>query len=302
MARPNRKQHKIPRTYLEGFTNSKGLVWVADRKFNLYPQKPNNILTESDYYTVRFESGGGTLDIETKFLGGIEASYAEIYRDKIKKKEKISLKIKARLSIFIASMMERQSIKRKSMVKMFADVKEKVRHLEMIPVEKRKNFPVLSSGPSISAHDFLKMGEDVGSLHSSMMPDTVTDIAPIIYSMKWLFISRPSDSYPFITSDNPCILVDPVAEAKFGKGTMGALAGFAYTDTELTLPLSSDLALMCRWEATMDCVYGELGAEMVQEINRRSIRHAEIIIGSDKDMLEKIIRNVKTKQAENIIK
>ena len=89
MPRPNKKHHKIPATYLHGFTVKNGQLWIINKNLKLYSQIPENLLTENDYYTVRFSTGGGTLDIETKFLGGIEGKFAEIYRTKIKDQKTI---------------------------------------------------------------------------------------------------------------------------------------------------------------------------------------------------------------------
>ena len=138
MGRPHKKQHKIPRTYLEAFTDSRGLVWVADRNLNLDQQKPINLLTEADYYTVKFSTGGGTLAVETKFLGGIEKAYSKLYREKIEKQLTVSKEDKATLSIFVASMMERQPMMRESLKKFFSDIEEHVKHLRGLPDHVKK--------------------------------------------------------------------------------------------------------------------------------------------------------------------
>lgn len=295
MARPNRGHHKIPRTYLQAFTNPEGKVWVADRKFNLYPQDPLHTLTENDYYTIRF--GGGTLDVETKFLGGIEGTYATIHRDTLQKHLPVSKADKARLSIFVASMMDRQPMMRESMKKFFADAEEMITHLKGLPDSAKRGMAAMpsisSGGSSISADELLEMGKDVGSLHSSLIPETVVEMAPIIFDMKWTFVLRPENSEPFLTADNPCVMVDPVGEAKYGRGTFGAAPGLLVNDVELTLPLSSDMALVCGWEKNHDCVYLPIDQALVAEINRRTKRHGRVLIGSDKEMLEKIVETAR---------
>lgn len=299
MPRPNKKHHKIPATYLHGFTDKNGQLWVINRNFKIYSQIPENILTENDYYTVRFSTGGATLAVETKFLRGIETEFAEIYRTKLKDQKLINEKEKAHLSIFIASMMERQPINRLSMNKFFNDVKEKIDHLRNLSEETKKRMSEImipTSDPSFSADELLEASKDVASLHSSLIPETVIEIAPIIFDMKWLFLIRDSNSNPFITSDNPSIMVRPDAELKYGRGTFGAGSGLAFKDVELTFPISSDIALICRWESNNDCTYLNVDKNIINQINSRTMRHADQIVSNNKQMLEKIIDSAKEKQ------
>lgn len=44
MPRPHKKQHKVPKIYLEAFTNEDGRVWVADDKLRLFSDKPKKVL------------------------------------------------------------------------------------------------------------------------------------------------------------------------------------------------------------------------------------------------------------------
>jgi len=296
MARPNKKHHKIPSTYLSGFTDNTGQLWIADRKLKLYSQKPKSILTENDYYTVRFKNGGGTLNIETKYLGGIEGSYASIYKEKLSNHKPISRIEKAKLAVFVASMLQRQPAIRKSMEKFFQDVTEMIKHMEEVPIEQRRKYASImppSSGKGIPASDLIEAGKDIGSLHSGSIPKGVTNIAPIIFGMHWAFVVKPENSNPFLTSDNPCVMANPIAEMKWGLGSFGASPGLAQSDIELTLPLSSNLVLMCGWQYKGDCDYLIIPEEYVDEINRRTTRYAEVIISSSQSMLEAIIERLR---------
>src|SRR3972149_858118 len=129
MGRPNKGQHKIPRTYLEAFAGIDGKIWVADKDLKLYAREPERVLTEKDYYTIRFSSGGGTLVVETKFLGGIESKYGDIYKSKLEPKKIVNEQDKAWLSTFVASMIERQPMSRRSLDKFFSDARELVEHM-----------------------------------------------------------------------------------------------------------------------------------------------------------------------------
>ncbi|OGY49288.1 MAG: hypothetical protein A3D39_00470 [Candidatus Buchananbacteria bacterium RIFCSPHIGHO2_02_FULL_39_17] len=295
MARPNKKQHKIPRTYLQAFSNQDGLVWVGDERLKIFQQKPSNILTENDYYTIRFPTGGGTLEIETKLLNGIEGSYSDIYRQKIRNIRVLNLEEKAKMAIFVASMMERQSMLRDALTDFINRLEKRIKHMQNLPNSVKKqmaNFTIPSKEKGVPAKDLLKLGKDVGSLHSSLIPKLLPDLATIIFNMKWGFVLRNKQSYPFITSDNPCVMMNPATEIRYGKGTIGSAPGLIQKDVEITLPLSSDIALICGWLLETDCLYTPIDKKLVDNINFRTRRHARTIIGSDQKMLFEIAKRI----------
>ena len=220
MPRPHKKQHKVPRTYLEAFTNEDGRVWVSDNKLRLISEKPKNILTENDFYTVRFPDGGGTLKVETEFLGGIETTYSRIYQEKISQHLPLTKIEKAEMAIFVAAALERSPRRREALQDGFdqvRDMTEKMRAMVagMTPEEKKAfeaaQPPVCeeSRRNSIPADEFLEAGKDVASFHSAGIPEGVITIAPIIFEMKWTFLIRPEGADPFVTSDSPCTLDNP---------------------------------------------------------------------------------------------
>jgi len=305
MGRPNKGQHKIPRIYLEAFADVGGKVWISDKDLRLTNREPEKVLTEKDYYTIRFDTGGGTLVVETQFLGGIETRYGQLFQSKIEPKIRLDAKEKAELSVFVASMMERQPISRKSLEKFFSDVSEKVEHLRSLPDEAKKRMSEImpisdhDRRNSISADELLKVGEDVGSFHSSLIPDTVVGIAPIINDMKWCFMVREPSAVEFLTSDNPCVMLNPAAEAKWGRGTFGGSPGLAQQDVEITLPLSPNVALLCGWNLSLDLMYVPVSNDEVVGINQRTARHAELLISSDKKILEEIIGRIKQKRGSS---
>ena len=297
MSRPHKKHHKIPRTYLEAFTNSAGHVWVADERLNIYAQKPGNILTENDYYTIRFKTGGGTLDVETRLLSGIEGSYAKVYKEKIALKKQISHQEKAILAIFVTSMMERQPVRRDSLADFFRRLEDHVTHMRNLPDRVKRQWAALpdtSSGDGIPADTLLDLGRDVGSLHTSLIPESIPELAPIIFDMKWAFAFRDKDSPLFITSDNPFKMVNPVTEAELGVGRIGSMPGLAQKDVEITFPLSSEMALVCGWQIEHDSLYIPLPKKNVEDINRRTQRHAGTLVSAKKKLLEEIIARIKS--------
>jgi hypothetical protein len=125
-------------------------------------------------------------------------------------------------------------------------------------------------------------------LHSSEMPLMVTEIAPILYDMKWGLITRDEGTDPFITSDNPALMVNPAIPYNSFYGP-----GLGQKDVEVSLPLSPDLALLVGWQVEYDCMYIPVGSETIIEMNRRVMRFADTLISNDKSILEREERRVR---------
>lgn len=288
MGRSNRQQHKVPRCYLEAFTDDTGTLWEADQRYNLRPNKPTNVLTEHDYYTVRFPDGkGGTLHIEKEVLGSLETAYADIYDRVLKHKKSITTHDKAVLSLFIASMMERVPARREALNDFFKEISEVHESLKGVIPEDDARFatPVQKNANSIPLSELVKMGEDVGSLHSSSIPHTVAGIAPIIFDMKWSFMVTIDKAVPFITSDCPCVLYNPnIPEKSIYR------AGLIQKNVQVTLPLSPELALLCGWQLNHDFTYLPVPQAMVHTVNKHTMTYATTLISNDKDFLEEYVQ------------
>lgn len=292
MGRPNKGQHKVPRTYLEAFTDSDGFLWVGNNEGKIYRDKPHNVLTERDYYTIRFPSGGGSLIIETEFLGGIEAAFADIYRRKLATRQQLDDQEKGVMAIFLASMMERGPRRREAMQQFFDEIKKRTEAMRamvdrMTPEEKEDYARLLAPNRgdrrnAIPASEWIEAGKDVPSLHSSEMPRMVAAIAPILYDMQWGFMTRDEGTDPFLTSDNPALMVNPTRPYRSFYGP-----GLGQNDVEVSLPLSPDLALLVGWQIEYDRMYIPVGAEAITELNCRLMRFADALICNDKSILER---------------
>ena len=276
MGRPNKGQHKMPSTYLEAFSDVNGFVWVLNRDLKVFSQKPDEVLREKDFYTIRFPDGGGTLDVETKLLGTIEGAFADIYRRKLSRFAPLEKREKAIMAAFIASMMERSPGSRVALTKFLDDVNRMTAQMMAMPDEKKKKMvrfsASLGGGQSIPASVFLEVSKDVGSLHSSMIGAGINFVAPIIYDMKWTFMMVPEGDF-FITSDNPCVATNPADHFWPGLGM---------EDIEVSLPLSPSLAVLCGWKIKKDGMYISVDKDTVSEINRRTRRYGDSLLSNQR--------------------
>jgi hypothetical protein len=254
----------------------------------LRPNKHASVLTERDYYTVHFPDGkGGTLYIEKDVLGNIETAYADIYVRVLKPRKPLNLHDKAVLSLFIASMMERVPARREAWEDLFSQLRKFNEFAKDVTPEQaaRYSTPMPQNANSIPLSEALKAGEDVGSLHSSLIPDTVAKTAPIIFDMKWGFMVTDDPKVSFITSDCPCVLHNPNLPEK-----SIYQSGLIQKKVELTIPFSPTLALLCGWDLEEDSLYLPVPQRMIHTINKRTMTYATNLICDSKDFLAEYIR------------
>ena len=107
---------------------------------------------------------------------------------------------------------------------------------------------------------------------------------PIFHAMKWTFI-KATDSYKFLTSDNPIFYWDPTHDSKSFPGV-----GLLNKNIELTFPLTKDLALLSSWIGEVG--YVKADNQMVKVINRRTVMSAlRFVFASEKsNVLNKFVR------------
>lgn len=109
-----KKQHIIPKCYLENFTDEDGNLYVLElNEKKIFPTKPKKILTDNHFYTIKFPQGGGSLVVENT-LEKIESKYASIFHNKIKERKPLDIEERALMSIFVATMLLRTEAFRKN--------------------------------------------------------------------------------------------------------------------------------------------------------------------------------------------
>jgi Protein of unknown function (DUF4238) len=80
----SKKHHYLPRHYLRGFTNSKGMFFVYDKNNgNIFPSSPNNAFFENNLNTVTFPNGDSSDFLEDMYTETENQSWGPF--DRIKK-------------------------------------------------------------------------------------------------------------------------------------------------------------------------------------------------------------------------
>jgi hypothetical protein len=191
-----KKQHFVPEAYLKGWRDPKtpeGLfLWQISKKTRLVTMKsPKNICTEVDFYTKFDEEGNRDIQAED-MLQKIETRFSNVQHDKIEKHKPLSEKDKGVISDFLASMCARVKSQKEPQSEIF---KEQLNAIDQIAPQLKESYAYklmmeLSSQPVPLAVEAL-----------------VRMTNPVFTKMKCTIMENDSSS-GFITSDNPCCVVD----------------------------------------------------------------------------------------------
>jgi hypothetical protein len=189
--------------------------------------------------------------------------------------------------MFIAAMMVRTKLYRENLKSFYQRV------LEMGKSYTKEDLSYLSPLGSdsdededcISLADIEEGLKNFESEHSVSIIDSIIENNPLIASMKWAYLVAP-EGKSFISSDNPVSMSSPEREAKYGPKAIGAQAGLAHNDVELIFPITSRIALLAGYKLESDQVYLDIDEEWVDQINYRTLQHADHVIANNKKTLD----------------
>ncbi len=165
------------------------------------------------------------------------------------------------------------------------------------PEEKRAiaSIPILTpSGSPISGEEFKRIAKDIPTFHSSSIIEMLPETSNIIFHMKWGFLISEVGTNYFITSDNPCVLMNVPAIKKFVINSFGSSPGLLQDDVDLSLPLSSHISLLAGWQLKRE-VYITIPLMMIDQINSRVMTYArEKIIAKSSKKITALFSKMKT--------
>jgi len=239
--------------------------------------------------------GRGSFIVENT-LAKIESEYSAIFQNKIREKDLLEREERALVSIFVAAMLFRTKAFRTNIENFFKEINDFIVKFENLSDKEKEHLasiPMLPpSGPAISGEEFRKMTKNVPTFHSSSIIEMLPEASNIIFNMKWDFLISEEINNCFITSDNPCILMNVPAIKKYGPNAIGSSPGLLQEDIELSLPLSSQIALLTGWRLKNE-VYIPVPPKMVNQINIRVMMYAkEKIVACSEKRLEEILSNL----------
>ena len=271
MNNPKRNHHVTPKLYLKGFVIKKDdpSIWVykRDNQYNPgddqtinnpYKDSIKNAGVERDFYAN--PKADGTQDFETfeNKLELLEKPADPIFQ-KIRARQVITEEEKCLFSCYIIQMYRRVLSGREKVKKLLAtqtyepskEFFEKT-NLPDTP-EMRAELKIISDnmkqkpGFDIQAHNRI----------TAATPDSF--MIEALQKMIWTFYIPPAP-HAFLTSDNPVFISE-----HFGLGK---------NISELSFPISSDVALVASWNKFVKEGFSEVPPQFLKELNRRTISGA----------------------------
>lgn len=267
--------HYVPQKYLRGFaeTGNPEAIWMYDKKLRQF--------TNPGIKSVAQESGYYDNDVEQQLSELVEKPANKVL-DKLRNQEKITETDRIHLSIYIATMLKRvpkrraeaylmiPSVVEKTIIKVRAQIQEWGQTTQNKELFERRLLEVEAAEKKLrnETPDFL--------IEQIRQPWASEEMISAIYTMTWRIAYSPASDF-YITTDNP---------AYFFKAY-----GIATPKSELTFPISTDLALFASWQGEQNTViYAQAKPKLVREANKRLMSGAERFIFSHRqeDWIAKI--------------
>ena len=255
-----KNQHIIPaNAYLKQFIDSntpKGYepyVWIFERGKRVGKKKaPKNILSETDFYTLKTKFGGKDYTIE-KSLAQLEGKYASIFERKIKNKLPLDNYEHIILCAFVAAMLQR-TLKQKENIEGFLD--------QIIKMTEE-----MEKAHGVSPKKSLELKKQKENAHKISVIQMIPHITKILLKMNLAFLCNDK-SVSFITSDSPCFLFNSRLQWQrfYGPGLM-------QKHVEIRMPLSPEISICFSWINNLRG-YLQVDKDLVHEFNRMVFGHS----------------------------
>ena len=261
-------QHYLPQYYLRGFSPDFGqLIWVYDKK------KVSKICTQIK--SVGNETKLYSDDLETHLANEIEAP-ANVVLDKIRSYELLTQIEKETLSRYLFILWKRVPEARKRfyshvpsvLPEVERDVHSKIDQLvsekpELADLGEKRKMEVstvlegfINTPPKDIWHRAIAADANPGAVTKALS------------EMMWLFMCGEGRG-SFLTCDNPVFFFSDI--------------GIGNADSELTFPISSDIALFATRRKDLEEGYFSASKAIVNEVNRRTAFNSSRFVYSHQD-------------------
>lgn len=273
MNKPKRQHHIVPRFYLKGFTITPGepFIWVykcgepyapgtGKLTNNPFKSSINSVGSERDYYAIPGQLGRQKYEAFENELEALEKS-ANPVLDKLRCGQTISEAEKDRFATYVVHLSRRVSAGRDSTNSMWPKIAEdyeppdELYQLKGWPKTPETRMRLKAEVKLITE----KPGHAIQMHRGSVLAVPESLMTEALKMMTWHVFKAPSGQ-AFLTGDNPVFFDQNV--------------GLASSIGEISLPISSSLALVASWWKLTDQQFPEAHPIVVQEINRRTIHNA----------------------------
>ena len=257
--------HYVPQKYLRGFAEAgnAGAIWMYDKKLRKFTNPSiKSVAQESRFYSA---------DVEQQLNELVEKPANKVL-DKLRNQEKIGDTDRVHLGVYIATMLKRVPKRRAKAFSMLPDILEKTIKEVRAEIQEWGN---ITQNKELFERRLLEIEMAEKSLQSKTPKSIIEQIRQpwaseqmigLVCAMPWR-IARSTRLDFFLTSDNPVYFFEA-----YGIGT---------PKSELTFPISTDLALFAGWQGEQNSTtYIQSRPALVREANKRLISGAERFVFS----------------------
>jgi hypothetical protein len=287
MATANRPKahHKVPRFYLDGFTDpafgtgSKAKLWVY--RFGApepRPMKPSRVAVENHFNSVITSSGEYDPEPE-EYLARMEGEVAAVWPALLNPQHNLTQDQRAKIAVFIGFLMTRTS-RMRIMMDELADRVTKMAfrmmaaNYDTLDPDWKKG---LTKENMLAAADRERLVRFTQNQHVRNVFASVDEFGQIIFDMKWKIVHFSGDR-PIITSDHPLSMFSPDVV-----GTHQGV-GLLHRNVEVVLPLHRTCCLLMTWRGFEGHVHfsgfieeqlnHELKADLAEQVNLQTVNWA----------------------------
>jgi len=251
--------HYVPRKYLRGFCEpgSDSFLWMFDKQEETFKRMRVDVIAQArQFYTPEVES-----QLE-EFVEGP----ANAVIDKLRQRTSIDSGDRARLPLYVATMLRRVPHSRQRAAGWLPEVlADTVREMKDFISQAAAAGHISPSteaerlAQADAAEEKFKKNPPQNVVEQIRTPWPTEREVQVIFAMTWRFLSTAGPSY-YLTSDNPAFFFED--------------RGLARAESELTFPISSTLALHANWELGGQGRTYRANQQAVKELNRRTASSA----------------------------
>lgn len=250
--------HYIPRYYLKGFVSSTdGIIWTYEKNGRkIFKSNVGKTGCENEFYRP---------DIEAFLSNDIE-NPANAVIDKIRNREKLSDYDKIILSTYMVAMLKRVPQGKIIINELAPNVAQETKdEFDFQISELIRSYPekadLLEKKRKEIADTLNKYAIDPPKDFwlDLINPSRTPNVIKLLQMMTWTFLTV--DDYPaFLTCDNPIYYFPWM--------------GMGQPNSEVTFPISSNIALLASWSRNIIDGYYPVKAQSAREVNRRTASNA----------------------------
>ena len=265
-----KNQHFVTEAYLRAWCDPKTpkgyepYLWVVSKKDRLAKKKsPKKVFRKADFYTIIDSEGNRNVDLE-KALQKIESSFMTVRRDKIRHHKPLDGREIGVVAAFIATMFARVKHQRDQQRKMWQEL---IDQMERSPDE------VLSELKKTGTY------KQIIDLKNQPLPYNIvnfTNVSAPFFSRMGCEILETEMKPGFITSDNPCFMIDPSIYTSNPPMSWHEL--FNSPTVEILFPISPKQLISLKPAGPNRYVSVDNVHEGIDELNKITVQNSEEFI------------------------